>query len=162
MWNQGLHVTARKASGRENKDIFLWFPWAPGGLIIPHSCSDIRAADASRGPWGSVSGSGLPPDPQAEWHAWQAPTLWRALCQSVTPPITQQSPSCGWTALGAKPWWEQGLGLGLAWTEETTDTPRRLAVTAHRGHSPPRGAGTWLSGWKRRPTPFQKPRLHFS
>ena len=75
MWNQGLHITARKASGRENKGIFVWFPWAPGGLIIPHSCSDIRAADASWGPWGSVSESGLPPNPQAEWHTWQAPTL---------------------------------------------------------------------------------------
>ena len=45
--------------------------------------------------------------------------------------------------------------------------PWRLAVIAHRGRSPPRGAGTRLSGWKRRPTPrprrpFQKPRLHFS
>ena len=75
MWNQGLHITTRKACRQENKGIFIWFPRAPGRLVIPHSCSDIRAAGASWGPRGSVSESGLPPNLQAERHAWRAPAL---------------------------------------------------------------------------------------
>ena len=141
MQNQGLHTTARKASGRDNKGISCVVSTGTWRARQPVQLLWHQGGRRLLGPRGSISESGLPPKLHAERHAWRARPVMSPY-QSVTPPISTAVSLLrldwfgGQTLVGTSP----GPGPGLA-CRGPSRAPKTGSCCSH-GATSPRASGS--------------------